>query len=969
MSSDADNPEWQEIEHVLGAALELPQEQREAYLAQQPAEIRAEVKSLLAAHHRAGSFLGTGTDLKESAEIREFTGFEAGTQLGPYRIERVIGEGGMGVVYRALDTKLNRPVAVKFLFDDLADAAARRRFQREAQMASSLNHPHILTVYDAGDFQGRQYLVTEFIDGGSLKEWARAQKRSWREIVALLAGVADGLASAHAAGILHRDIKPENILVGRNGYAKLADFGLAKIVEQSSPEAVTRTLQSETTRPGIILGTIAYMSPEQASGRFTDSRSDIFSFGVLLYELLAGRRPFQGANGLELLQAIIHGAAPPLGADVPLPLQMLVAKALENSPEERYQSTRDLVVDLRRLTRQTGEASASGSLAAASVAGARPTRKLGVPLVILALLVVGALIYWRFQRPMASAPRQVVQFDIPPPAGTIFAPSITRQPFAISQDGRRLAFTATGASGTNVWIRDLASSEMWPVPGTEGAWSVFWSPDSRSIYYSVKLTLKQANLETGSGRSVAELPEIAQLGSWRSNGDLLLYLGAGDVLELHPEDGSIRKVSPAAGIRWPLFLPGGDRLLYAAYDGQSRISHAMAIDYAGAKPVTLMETNSRVEYAPPLRPGEAGSLLFIRGASLLAQPFDADHLRLAGEPFPIAQKVPYYGPVLSANFSVSGNGVLVYQAGFPNAELKWYDRSGNELGTAGRPLAQWGQVRASRDGKRVAATVWSPENGGTGIWIFDANSKESRRFTFPPEVHRRPVWSPDGTQLAVGSSPAVGAPQLALLDVASGKGQPFVDAAAGAQSQPHALPTDWSRDGRFIALDDGLGDEVREVWIADVAERKFVPLFRNKFPQWGTAFSPDGKRIAFVSIESGRPEIYVQRFESTPSPHVTGEKRQVSRDGAWLVRWRGDGSELFFLGLDNLLQTVSLRGPLESSEPRPLFHIPGAPQYGTTRDFQFDVSPDGQRFILPTTGSVAPPPFTVIENWQDKFHR
>jgi serine/threonine protein kinase/Tol biopolymer transport system component len=967
MSGSGEHREWEKIERVLGSALELPQEQREAYLAQQPAEIRAEVKSLLAAHQRAGSFLGTGTDLQESAEIKEFAGFEAGTQLGPYRIERVIGEGGMGVVYRALDTKLNRPVAVKFLFDDLADAAARRRFQREAQMASSLNHPHILTVYDAGDFQGRQYLVTEFIDGGSLKEWAHAQKRPWREIVALLAGVADGLASAHAAGILHRDIKPENILVGRNGYAKLADFGLAKIVEPSSPEAITRTRESETTGRGIILGTIAYMSPEQASGRFTDSRSDIFSFGVLLYELLAGRRPFQGVNGLELSQAIIHGAAPPLGADVPLPLQMLVAKALENSPEERYQSTRDLVVDLRRLTRQTGEASASGNLATASMAPARPTRKMAATLLILALLVAGGLTFWRFQRPVPSAPRQVVQFDIPLPAGTIFAPSITRQPFAISQDGRRLAFTATGAGGTNVWIRDLASSEMWRVPGTEGAWSVFWSPDSRSVYYSVKLILKQANLETGSGRSVAELPEIVQLGSWRSNGDLLLYLGAGDVRELRPEDGSIREVSPADGIRWPQFLPGGDRLLYAAYDGQSKLSHAMVIDYAGGKPMTLMETNSRAEYAPPLRPGEAGSLLFIRGASLLAQPFDADRLRLAGEPFPIAQNVPYYGPVLSANFSVSGNGVLVYQAGFPNAELKWYDRAGKEISTAGRPLALWGQARASRDGKRVAATVWTSENGGTGIWIFDANGKESRRVTFPPEVHRRPVWSPDGTQLAVGSSPAVGGPQLAILDVASGKGQPFVD--AGAQSQPHALPTDWSADGRFIALDNGLGGEVREVWLADVAERKFEPLFRDKFPQWGTAFSPDGKRIAFVSIESGRPEIYVQRFESTPSPHVAGEKRQVSRDGAWLVRWRSDGSELFFLGLDNLLQAVSVRGPLEFSEPRPLFRAPGAAQYGTTRDFQFDVSPDGQRFILPTTGSVAPPPFTVIENWQDKFHR
>ena len=266
---------------MLGSALELPQEQREAYLAQQPAEIRAEVESLLAAHHRAGSFLGTGTDLQECARSKSLPGSKRAHSLARIELRSDWrgrhGRGLPGPRYEAEPTG-----GSEVLFDDLADAAARRRFQREAQMASSLNHPHILTVYDAGDFQGRQYLVTEFIDGGSLKEWACAQKRSWREIVALLAGVADGLASAHAAGIMHRDIKPENILVGSNGYAKLADFGLAKIVQQSSPEAVTRTLESETTRRGIILGTIAYMSPEQASGRITDSRSDIFSFGVLL---------------------------------------------------------------------------------------------------------------------------------------------------------------------------------------------------------------------------------------------------------------------------------------------------------------------------------------------------------------------------------------------------------------------------------------------------------------------------------------------------------------------------------------------------------------------------------------------------------------------------------------------------------------------------------------------------------------
>ncbi|MGC2661175.1 MAG: hypothetical protein WA324_24745, partial [Bryobacteraceae bacterium] len=345
---------------------------------------------------------------------------------------------------------------------------------------------------------------------------------------------------------------------------------------------------------------------------------------------------------------------------------------------------------------------------------------------------------------------------------------------------------------------------------------------------------------------------------------------------------------------------------------------------------------------------------------------DPDRVHVSGEPFSIAQNVLYYGPNLSASFSTSENGVLVYQAAFPNSELKWYDRSGNETGKVGAPMQYWGNVRISRDGRRVAAAVWSPENGGTSIWSFDANGRESRRVTFPPDVHRRPVWSPDGMRLAVARSAKVGAPQVAVIDLAGGVGpQDFV-----SEVKAHlTLPTDWSSDGRFIALDDGVGEEQHTAWIADVETHRLMPLLEDNFAQWGTSFAPDGKRIAFVSTESGRPEVYLQRFDPMPTPHITGDRRQVSRNGAWLVRWRADGRELFFVGLDNVLHVVQVQGPLAFSEPKPLFRIAGIPQSGTTRDFQFDVSPDGQRFVMPTTGSAPPPPFTVIENWQDKFDR
>jgi tetratricopeptide (TPR) repeat protein/predicted Ser/Thr protein kinase len=383
---------FQQVEALYHAARQRTPEQRAALLAEADPDVRREVESLLAQRTR-GEFLERLAIQNAPHLLVDSTHTElaVGASLGPYRIESKLGAGGMGVVYRALDTKLNRPVAIKFLSDDLADAAARRRFQREAQTASSLNHPHIVTVHDVGEFDSRQYLVTEFVDGGTLKDWAQATKRTWREILELLIGVADGLAAAHVAGIVHRDIKPENILVAKNGYAKLADFGLAKPWAPDNP-AVIRTLPDERTQLGTIVGTVAYMSPEQAAGQPVDARSDIFSFGVVLYELLAGRRPFEGATDLERLQSLINRPALPLpesSLDEPAGLRNVVEKALEKDPAERYHTARELVVDLRRLTRVTASARPG---ATASIA----TRwKVMVPATgaVLAFLVVGGYFF------------------------------------------------------------------------------------------------------------------------------------------------------------------------------------------------------------------------------------------------------------------------------------------------------------------------------------------------------------------------------------------------------------------------------------------------------------------------------------------------------------------------------------------------------------------------------------------------
>ena len=570
-----------------------------------------------------------------------------------------------------------------------------------------------------------------------------------------------------------------------------------------------------------------------------------------------------------------------------------------------------------------------------------------------------------------GAPRPVVEFSIAPPPGSIFAPPVSRQGFAISPNGARLAFTATGPNGTSIWIRELASLDMRPVPGTEGAWSVFWSPDGRSVYFSAKRVLKETNLDTGSTRSVANPPFLTLLGTWRANGDLLLYLGPQSIYELKVNTGVLRPITDV-DLRLPQFLPHSDRVLNLFVDPAAGGYRARVSEYLSGKSTFLMQTDSKVQYAPPSHPGEPGMLLYVRQGTLLAQPFDAERSQLAGEPLPIAQNVIYFGPSAQASFSVSETGVLVYQGGWPISELHWYDRAGRQVGTLGQPAPYVGTVRISPDGRHVAAGIWAPASGAPDLWLFSTDGRESRRLTYPPAAHSRAVWSPDGNRLAFSTS-RISAPLLATLAVSeTGDGQPVMNQASREQAirvSQIQMPTDWSKDGRFIAFDTGMGEEEQEAWVVDTSNGNAMPLLRAKNAQWAVAFSPDSRHVAFLSAESGTPEVYVQGFDPLPSPHLLGAQSQVSTGGAWFVRWRPDGQELFYAGVDNRLYAVPVRTGLHFGEPKALFRIPGIAQYGTTSDFQFDVSRDGQRFIMSTTGSVSAAPFTVVQNWQEKFRR
>jgi len=955
MNGSSENPDWADVERALSEALELPEEQQAAFLAKLPSAVRAEVQSLLQAHLRAASFLEGETSSQSSAGgAGRHSAIEANTQIGSYRIEATIGEGGMGVVYRALDTKLNRPVAVKFLYDDLTDAAAQRRFQREAKIVSSLNHPHILTVYDTGEFQGCQYIVTEFMDAGTLRSWALAEKHTWREIVTLLIGVADGLAAAHSAGILHRDIKPDNILVGRNGYAKLADFGLAKLEERVASEAVNKTVGAPTTRRGILLGTIAYMSPEQASGRPTDARSDIFSFGIVMYELLASRRPFEGQNDLEVLQSIIHGMAAPLAHDVPLVLRMIVEKAIEKDPADRYQGMRDLVVDLRRLTRQGGDIgdarSAKGEL---PVESPRLSRRWWMT--ALATLTLGALGIWvwsSFRQPPAQ--ERVFSFEIDPPEGGHFARGTNETGIALSPDGKTAVFVATANGKAGLWVRPLDGTTAKLLPGTEGAGHPFWSPDSASIAFFVNGKLQRIDPAGGTPQPICEI-DSARGGSWGENGQILFGQSGAGIFQVSASGGRPTPLTTPAQVRremfhyWPQMLPGG-HFLYFARSTNSEYTGVYAASLANPRePVQLLRTDANAWYAPAggTVNHHKGHLLWLRGATLLAQPFDADKLQLSGEARAIASPVAKYGVSGQMYLSVSATGILLYGGSYTLNQFTWVDRSGKALGTVGEPLTV-GPFELSPDGRRVAFAV--PNSAGTDLWMLDVDRAVVSRFTSRLGQSISPIWSPDGRSVVFASGP----PFIMYRKDSSGAGgEERLIQTANTQ-----IPSDWSRDGRFILYHGGSqGHRLGTLWILPMRPSGGQPrsYSQTEFAEDMGRFSPDGHWVAFQSDESGRNEVYVDSF---PEPH--GRVR-ISTSGGTFPQWGASERELFYISADSKLMAVSLALSAESmkpSAPRALFAL-GLYDAGLN---PYIAARDGQRFLV-NKWIENKPPLTVIVNW------
>ncbi len=874
----------------------------------------------------------------------------AGSKLGPYEILSQLGAGGMGEVYKARDTRLEREVAVKILRPgESSSEEMRLRFEREAKAISQLSHPHICALYDVGSHEGTEYLVMEYLEGETLASRIAKGPLALDQLLPIGIQTADALDRAHRHGIAHRDLKPGNVMLTKSG-VKLLDFGLAKtLAPQAAPAGLTSlpTMASpkHLTQQGTILGTFQYMAPEQLEGGEADARSDIFALGAVLYEMATGKKAFDGKSQASLIGSILKDnppAASSLAPMTPPALDRVIATCLSKDPENRFQTAHDVKLQLQWI----GEGGSQAGLPAPVAARRKSREKLAWSLAAAA--TVAALVFAVGFVRRAPAPLRTVRFEIAMPEGVtaIDAPRI-------SPDGRTLAFNATDATGkSRIWIRALNSLNAHPLEGTEGTTRPFWSPDSRHLGFFAEGKLKKIDVAGGPAQKICDAPTGSD-GSWSRDGVILFDGNPNDpILRVAAAGGTPTiAVKPDAArkegtVAWPEFLPDGRHFLYMA-TGEKAEDNAYRIgtlDSAESKAVAPAQT--LVTYAPP------GYLLFVRDKTLVAQRFDAKASRTTGEPVPLAEHIGTDAVGL-ARFSVSQDGVLVYRTGESGDRLVWVDRSGREAETIGDP-GEHHNPSLSPGGDRLAYDLADPRTGKTDIWIRDLKRGVSSRLTFGPGDSFCPLWSPDGRTVTYT------------------RGQDLVEKPVDGRGEEKLLfksdglniACDWSHDGRTLIFMGRSKDTGWDIWMLPLAgEKKPVPFLRTPFMEIIPVVSPDGRYVAYQSNESGRSEVYVQSF---PGP---GGKWQVSAAGGAEPRWRADGHELLYRAPDQKIMAVEVRtgDSFTAGVPQPLFQ--GRFDLGVARS-RYLPTADGKRFLaVAPLGRESMTPTTVVLNWFSELGR
>jgi len=892
-------------------------------------------------------------------------GLASGTKLGPYEIATPLGAGGMGEVYRARDTRLDRSVAIKILPAHLADKAeAGERFEREARTISSLNHPNICQLHDIGSQGGMRYLVMELLEGETLAERLYRGPLPLQQALRYGAEIATGLQAAHRCGVVHRDLKPGNIMLTKSG-AKLMDFGLAKGMGVPKPVSseLTVTVASSHTTPltqqGTIVGTFQYMSPEQVEGKEADARSDIFSLGCVLYEMVSGKRAFDGKTLVSVAASILEKEPEPIRRVQPLTppsLERAISKCLAKDPEDRWQSAGDLASELKWIADST----ASGTHAAPPVhkRGMRVSESLAWMFLTMALIAVVVLSlvlgFYGGRKAVVRtqiAPSEKLQFNF---VGDNGGPPI------LSPDGTRLVFSAHGAGKGQLYLRSMNQLNPQPIAGTEEATFPFWAPDSRSIGFFQGGKLKRLDVTGGGMLTICDAP-VGRGGSW----------GVG-VIVFSPQFSSELFQVPATGgtpvpvtkltdkfttHRWPYFLPDGKHFLYLAANHAATTTVSTAVFWAsldGKENKLLFNSPSNAVFA-------SGYLLYVHDGSFMARRFDPSKGELQGDAVVLNDDVQVDGTVWRGTFTASDNGTLIYQPGMAGAgmQLTWFDLSGKELGNVSGPDS-YVQINLSPDDKKAAVTIGDPVGV---VWIYDLVHNSRTRFSYGNGAYSNAIWSWDGKKLAyLGGDPANAYARDILVKSSDGSGQEQKILSLDSMGNLQGGLDDWSPDGRYVLYDAGtIGrDNGMDIWVLPMTgDHKPFPYIATAGNQGFGQFSPDGKWISYISDETGRMEVYVAPFP------WTGAKWQISSGGGTVPRWRRDGKQIIFEvpGSGRVIAAnVSTRGTsFELGELRTLFE--GNNFSPNTAASQWSITSDGKRMLDITTGDKGALPLAVIQNW------
>ncbi|HVE73194.1 MAG TPA: protein kinase [Thermoanaerobaculia bacterium] len=874
----------------------------------------------------------------------------SGTRLGPYEILAPLGAGGMGEVYRARDTRLDRTVAVKVLPPAFAsNPQLRQRFEREARMISQLTHPHICTMHDVGQHDGVDYLVMEYLEGETLAERLTKGPLPLEKAIKHAIEIADALDKAHRQGIVHRDLKPGNIMLTRGG-AKLLDFGLAKPAA-AAVDGNAATMQKSLTEEGTIVGTFQYMAPEQLEGAQADARTDIFAFGSVLYEMLTGKRAFEGKTRTSVIAAIVERDPPPISQFQPMTppaLERLVRNCLAKDPEERWQTAHDLLLGLRALADSTD----SGTGVPVAVAAKTRNRE-RVAWLLAALALIAAALAGAYAWRLRNAPVEVLRTSIVAPEGTNMsflgddAASLT-----ISPDGKYVTFVARANGVPRLWVRRLDELTAQPLAGTDGATYPFWSPDSKNIGFFANRQVKRIPAAGGAVMMITTDVRDSRGGTWGAN-DIIVYS--------HHWRGALSRVSANGGKstpvtrldesrsetthRFPRFLPDGEHFLYLAGSHSVDATSAENAIFVGSlrddeQRKLLLNARSHAIYA-------GGRVLFWRDGKLMAQRFDAGELALEGEPSVVAGGVRYEKGFFRAVFDASNEGTLVYQRGGvqTQSQLVWFDRNGKRLGTVGEP-GEIFDVRISPDGQQAIVAIEDPSD----LWTYDLRRGVRTRVTSGSSGEQSPVFSPDGKTILYSSDarPLFDVMRRSLT-IGSDE-RPLI-----AERNHNEYAWDWAAGYIVYEREDFEARTQADLWAMPENGGKPFPLVQTPALDSGARISPDGKWLAYASLESGTPEVYVTMF-----PRPAG-KWQVSQGGGGVPAWRNDGKELYYVNGDAIFAVpVTAHESFDAGTPVQLFKA----NIKTIPPPFYDVAADGQRFLVNTLPDAErDEPITLVRNW------